>query len=1135
MKKKLLRVLSMLLSFIVFASSINISLPVKAEGTTPSVYINPSNTQAVYTYDGYYVVFNLNGSWPGGHNVGIQIYNTGSETIEDWTLESDYSNNISNIWNASVIENENGVTKLYHDTWNSIIYPNSCVEFGYSSNESFESFPTYFGILGSEITETNNELYSIDYTVTDEWEDGYTGLVTITNNSENIIRNWALDFSCNNENISVWNAYIISHNDNRVSVGNMGFNADINPGDNVSFGFIVYNKTNDNEFYNYSLSESAILSNDPPRELEPLGEIGEAYCKELHDEDVVFDEVTGFQYVKNQILISAYMGTPREAIEEIVAEIGATIVGYIEITCDYQIEFDDNKTLDELQIIVNYLQGVSYISSASLNTASMEECEIINEPSDWFYHDQMTFEKIYFEEQNNAELCSYTVYKDKETQALEDWNETNPAGDNWNLEAMHVLSAWRKINNQSDVKVGIYDSYFEEGREDGDLIFDDIINNTDNLNSLQNKAIKHGTHVAGIIGAKTNDIGMAGVSQNVKLYGYAYSGDGNEYTSMMYRKIAFAKLICNHIKVINVSLGYKDKGKIYVASNGNYSNSEKARNSIQTEADIMEEFLKKLVISGYDFIIVCAAGNDNCAKYIYDENNEHNDNYYNFKKCTDDNNSAVYVTNMDARYSYFLNAIDNDMIQNRIIVVGSRKTGTKYSLFSNVGDRVDVCAPGENILSTVPYMTKHPENEKAVSGYELLDGTSMATPHISGLAALMWQANSKLNAIQVKQIICDQNNSNNRSYTNDQIPTNYSYIMPLADKCVETAINTSEFSKNDIDWPKGMIGGSIKSADSGALIPNTKISAVRTSTGDYNLSEYCFSFNSDIEGNYLESLPQGIYDFIFYADGYQPAKVREITINADKTIYWNIELKEWNSRKKSKVGGTIIDGITGNVISGAEIKIRKDWNSYSGNYSIEKDGDLIEAQSNSNGSFKMNVLSGNYTLEIKKEGYLTGYFNVSAFKNSDDSGYPDTFVLSPILPDNEYRIILTWNETPYDLDSHLTYYKDDEMQFHVFWNNKEGYYDEDLIAQLDLDDVDGFGPETVTITVNMSEIDNGIFNYYVYNYSGEPNMSQSNATIRIYHGQETPQILYVPLEAELYWNVFEISNDGLQIINECHI
>lgn len=1133
MKKKFFRVASMFLSIIVFITSLNLSFLVKAEGTNPSVYINPSNTQAIYTYDGYYVVFNLNGSWTGGHNVGIQIYNTGNETIEDWTLESDYSDNISNIWNASVIENANGVTKLYHDTWNSVIYPNSCVEFGFSSNETFASFPTYFGMLGSEMTETNNELFSIDYNVTDEWEDGYTGQITITNNSENVIRNWALDFSCNNSNISVWNAKIISHEGSRVSVGNMGFNADINPAESVSFGFIVYNKTNNDEFYDYNLYESTVVSNEPQRELEPLGDIGEAYCKELRDEDVVFDEETGLQYVKNQILISAYMGTPREAIEEIADDIGATIVGYIEITCDYQIEFVENKTLEEIQTTVSYLEGIPYISSASLNTASIDECEIIDEPTDWFYIDKMTFKNEYFEEQNNVEQCSYTVYI--ESPGSEDWNETAPAGDNWNLEAMHVLSAWRKINNQSDVKVGVYDTYFEEGRKDKDLIFDDIINNTNNPNSLNNQSFKHGTHVAGIIGAKTNDIGMAGVSQNVKLYGYANSGGGNEYTSMMYNKMAFAELICNHVKVINVSLGYKDKGKKYVASNGNYSNSEKARNSIQSEADIMEEFLKKLVISGYDFIIVSAAGNDNCKYYVYDENNENNDNYYNFKIGSNNNASAVYMTNMDARYSYYLNAIDDDIVQNRIIVVGSRKTGTKYSLFSNVGDRVDVCAPGENILSTVPYATKHPENEDAVLGYELLEGTSMATPHISGLAALMWQANSKINAIQVKQIICDQNNSNNHEYSNSEIPANYSYIMPLADKCVETAINTSEFSKNDIDWPKGMIGGSIKSADSGSLIPNTKISAVRTSTGDYNLSEYCFSFESDTEGNYFESLPQGVYDFIFYADGYQPAKVREITINADKTIYWNIELKEWDSRKKAKVGGTIIDGITGDVISDAEIKIRKDWNSYSGNYCIENNGDLKEAQSNSNGSFRMNVLSGNYTLEIKKEGYLTGYFNVSAFKNSEDSGYPDTFVLSPILPDNEYRIILTWNDTPCDLDSHLTYYKDDEMQFHVFWRNKEGYYGENLIAQLDLDDTDGFGPETVTITVDMSEIDYGKFNYYVYNYSNESSMSQSNAAIRIYHGQETPQILYVPLDADkLYWDVFEISNDGLTIINECH-
>ena len=51
MKKKSIRILSWLLTLIVFFMSINLSFISKAEGNGPSVYINPSNTQAIYTYD----------------------------------------------------------------------------------------------------------------------------------------------------------------------------------------------------------------------------------------------------------------------------------------------------------------------------------------------------------------------------------------------------------------------------------------------------------------------------------------------------------------------------------------------------------------------------------------------------------------------------------------------------------------------------------------------------------------------------------------------------------------------------------------------------------------------------------------------------------------------------------------------------------------------------------------------------------------------------------------------------------------------------------------------------------------------------------------------------------------------------
>ena len=87
---------------------------------------------------------------------------------------------------------------------------------------------------------------------------------------------------------------------------------------------------------------------------------------------------------------------------------------------------------------------------------------------------------------------------------------------------------------------------------------------------------------------------------------------------------------------------------------------------------------------------------------------------------------------------------------------------------------------------------------------------------------------------------------------------------------------------------------------------------------------------------------------------------------------------------------------------------------------------------------------------------------------------------------------------------------------------------------MDLDDTSGYGPETVTITLNTDCMDSGYFRYSVYNFSNELSMSQSNATIRVYHGREKAQIFYVPLEAdENTWCVFELSKDGIITKNEC--
>ena len=313
-------------------------------------------------------------------------------------------------------------------------------------------------------------------------------------------------------------------------------------------------------------------------------------------------------------------------------------------------------------------------------------------------------------------------------------NASSPA----NQFGSQAAEVWAKAGgtNCSNVVVGIIDEGYMfnhadlaanaftnpgeiagNGRDDdGNGYIDDVYGwdfDGNNNTVFDGVADDHGTHVAGTIGAVGgNGTGVAGVCWSVKMMGAKFLGSRGGTTA-------------NAIKAVDYFTDLKQRhGLNLVATNNSWGGGGYSQ--------ALKDAIDRADAAGILFI--AAAGNSGA--------------------------------NNDASPAY-----PSGYTSPNVIAVAALTSSGALASYSQYGaTTVDIAAPGSGVWSTVPVSGGKGKNATVGSGYASYNGTSMATPHVTGAAALYAARNPGATAAQIKAAIL--NNATPTPLVQGKVATN---------------------------------------------------------------------------------------------------------------------------------------------------------------------------------------------------------------------------------------------------------------------------------------------------------------------------------------------------------------------------
>ena len=629
------------------------------------------------------------------------------------------------------------------------------------------------------------------------------------------------------------------------------------------------------------------------------------YISQLSQDEIILLEKDNSSIVSDELIVTFKENVSNKDAKKIIEKYEGKIVGEIYFLNQYQVKFEANGE----DILNNKKEQLK-----------LEE-KVDNVIYNYVIEDDISYNKV------GAVLDIMKFDKD------------------YHILELGIDKAYDMVNDKTNINVGIIDSPIYYSHEDMNIdkenidffasshyeTIDDVLSyyanydhdsDTENKNNTHTFGVdcsylgfrSHGTHVAGIIGAKHDNKGIDGVNDNVNLhyascwyYGKNDSRDGrliNAGTAFSYT-YALSSLIMSDCKIINMSISHgvsDENGKKIAFTDDNEKYIE--------YRDYYNKFFKEVEKTKKDFLIVKSAGNDGTNKEV-------------------DLITKIFK--------------ENEFANKHMIVVGAAKKQMPFDAlenyiptykkedYSNYGEYVDIFSLG-TVYSTI-----------YGNDYEWMKGTSQASPIISGIASLVLQANPNLNAEQVREILINS----------------AKYYVSCEDRAV-SLVNAENAIKNALEFNGeinkenenkiGLIKGTVKNNEDELVLKNVYIHFTNIETGETMVADVT-------EWHYECFLPFGTYNIEARTDGYVRYKKEGIKIDSTQPITHDIKINS-NTEGGIKVGDFTLDyGTYKSDLPEGELN--------GGKYTINQDGTFQYENTWSNIQGEITTTKRTGTFEVK--------------------------------------------------------------------------------------------------------------------------------------------------------------------------